>query len=207
MTAMTVDPPTDRSEYVSFSTVLANTGLTRRQLDFWCHRGYITAVPGERGSGRPRVFTADEYMVICHAYDLTALGLGPEQAVALARRLRADNQPVVVEHAHTSVVVIARTVPSAGPAGDTTDDGSARNAAAPTEQLEQVEQADAASTPNDPFDASRAAAAALALRAAALCTCRHPRRLHDADGSCRLDDCGCGTYQRAVPGPLSLLHD
>jgi DNA-binding transcriptional MerR regulator len=66
-------------------------GLTYRQLDHWCSRGYIQPDKAHPGSGRQRQFGADEVRVIRAMHELVANGVLPAAAARLAR----SDRPVI----------------------------------------------------------------------------------------------------------------
>lgn len=69
--------------------VVASTGVTYRQLDYWTSNGWLRVRRGvaNPGSGRQRAYTAHEAKVARHMADLVRVGVAPEQAARTARQL------------------------------------------------------------------------------------------------------------------------
>jgi hypothetical protein len=63
---------------------LRDTGITFRQLDYWCRRGYLKPQGGE-GSGNPRWWPSSELEV---ARRMVALVRDGYQVAAAARKAR-----------------------------------------------------------------------------------------------------------------------
>jgi DNA-binding transcriptional MerR regulator len=62
---------------------LTTLGLTYRQLDFWCRKGYLsTAAPG---SGRRRTWTDDELAIAARMVKLIGCGFTVAKAAEIAR--------------------------------------------------------------------------------------------------------------------------
>jgi DNA-binding transcriptional MerR regulator len=64
---------------------MAMTGATKRQLDFWCLKGYIRPVRGGGRNGATRYFTVDEVLVIHRVIRLIQAGIGLQDALRAAR--------------------------------------------------------------------------------------------------------------------------
>jgi DNA-binding transcriptional MerR regulator len=60
-------------------------GITYRQLDFWCRRGYLRPVTGGRGSGFPRWYPPEEVEVARCMVALIRDGVRVEVAAKRAR--------------------------------------------------------------------------------------------------------------------------
>lgn len=65
--------------------VLEATGITYRQFDHWCRRGWLKPFNEASGHGKPRLFTEDQYMTACRMGVLVQAGLRPEVAQAVAQ--------------------------------------------------------------------------------------------------------------------------
>jgi hypothetical protein len=64
----------------SSQEVCKQAGITYRQLEFWCIKGYLTPLDGRKGSGVPFTFDGEQ---LRRAYWLAALvrcGVGVKQA-------------------------------------------------------------------------------------------------------------------------------
>lgn len=69
----------------TLSEVLATTGATYRQLDFWVRRGYLKPRNATPGSGFPRRWPTEEVTVAAAMTQLVAAGLTVEAAHHAAR--------------------------------------------------------------------------------------------------------------------------
>jgi DNA-binding transcriptional MerR regulator len=86
--------------------VVAETGVSYRQLDYWTRCGFLHAshlVSAERGqttrdvdggSGSHRQYTGSEVAVIKAMVALCRLGLDPRKAAPIARRAVDDGMPL-----------------------------------------------------------------------------------------------------------------
>lgn len=71
--------------------------ISYRQLDYWIKQGYIddAANAGRAtGSGHYREIDDRETQVICDAAELVRLGVTPERAFALARKIADGDVPL-----------------------------------------------------------------------------------------------------------------
>ena len=64
-------------------------GITYRQFDYWCSRGYVRFARENEGSGHVRALTESELRVIALMVQLVAIGLLPQAAEPVARALAA----------------------------------------------------------------------------------------------------------------------
>ena len=72
--------------------VLARTGATYRQLDFWTRTGLVRVAGDQHpGSGVPRVFPRAEVDVIADVMRLVAVGFCVRPAFAIARERAAGD--------------------------------------------------------------------------------------------------------------------
>jgi DNA-binding transcriptional MerR regulator len=71
--------------------VLAVTGTTYRQLDYWCRAGYLDNDTAS-GPGTRRLFTSDEVDTVHAVRGLLAAGFDVSAAFAIARTLVADGR-------------------------------------------------------------------------------------------------------------------
>ncbi len=69
----------------SLVDVAAQAGITYRQADHWCRRGFVRTTPIDGGSGRPRHLEPAEQTVLHTMARLVHAGLTPETAGRLAR--------------------------------------------------------------------------------------------------------------------------
>lgn len=63
---------------------LVRSGLTFRQIDFWCKQGYLTPSNGKTGTGNARTFEPDQLRVALRMRDLVGVGMKPAYAHKLA---------------------------------------------------------------------------------------------------------------------------
>lgn len=73
----------DMNDYVP--EPLKAIGLTYRQVDYWCRRGYLRPSGDGDGSGNPRWWSPDEIAVALRMADLIAEGYRHEVAATRAR--------------------------------------------------------------------------------------------------------------------------
>lgn len=69
----------------SLVDLAVEVGITYRQADHWCRRGWVVAARSRSGSGRPRLLEAAEVVVLRTMARLVHAGLTPETAARLAR--------------------------------------------------------------------------------------------------------------------------
>lgn len=66
--------------------IVARTGLTFRQVDYWTRQGYLRTVDSQvDGTGRPREFQSTELQIALRMRDLVECGFSPSAAHRLAR--------------------------------------------------------------------------------------------------------------------------
>lgn len=70
---------------VTTNVLMRRTGLTFRQLDFWCRQGYLRPIERTGGTGVPRSFPTGELAVAMRMRDLVGCGIKPSTACKLAR--------------------------------------------------------------------------------------------------------------------------
>lgn len=73
------------SDFVYSSDVLAAAGISYRQLDHWCRRGFARPINDDPGYGHSRVFSRGELSTLTRMGRLVAAGVRPEVAHAIAR--------------------------------------------------------------------------------------------------------------------------
>ena len=82
---------TRRPKGAAWEAVRDIPGMTYRQFDYWCTRGYIRfdieRDKTENGSGNWRTLTEDEIRVVTLMTELVTLGMSPQTAEPLARTL------------------------------------------------------------------------------------------------------------------------
>lgn len=64
---------------------LVRLGMTYRQMDFWCRRGYLIEYNPDPGSGTRRIFAPGEVLVAASMMHLVAAGIPPGIARRAAR--------------------------------------------------------------------------------------------------------------------------
>ena len=76
-------------ETVGFTStqVIEATGVTYRQLYYWCREGWITSMIPAHGTGSVRVFSVAELMTVAVAVGLINRGWGTQAAIAEAKDL------------------------------------------------------------------------------------------------------------------------
>lgn len=72
-----------RPDCVTSPEVLVDSGVTYRQLDYWCTKGYLRA--GNPGAGRRRMFPVEEVKVARRMGLLVSAGVSLETAHRVAR--------------------------------------------------------------------------------------------------------------------------
>ena len=83
-------------------------GVTTRQLDHWCRRGWISPRTQQPiGHGIVREFTRDEVTRIKHLAALVNAGMRPELAAAALDRAVDDNGRAVIITGKVTIVVEA----------------------------------------------------------------------------------------------------
>lgn len=87
-----VKPETPDADQIRAPEVIAITGVTYRQLEYWWSQGWLGT--GRVGSGRSRTFTSRDVAVITYALALIGAGLMAAPAVATAARLVDTGRPV-----------------------------------------------------------------------------------------------------------------
>lgn len=72
-------------EYIGSTRVVAATGATYRQLDYWVSRGYLQPANTGLGSGYSWLWSPQEVEVVRRMVALVGCGLTPEAAARAAR--------------------------------------------------------------------------------------------------------------------------
>lgn len=73
--------------------VVRMTGVTYRQLDHWCRKGYVSEAQEQMlGSGRQRVFRWREYVRIRRIAALVSAGMAVASAVAIVNVFEAEDR-------------------------------------------------------------------------------------------------------------------
>jgi len=70
----------------AFATDMTALGLTYRQLDYWCRKGYLRVLNPDPGSGARRLFPPGEYELLATMAQYVAAGVSPDAAAKAARR-------------------------------------------------------------------------------------------------------------------------
>ena len=73
------------NDFVYSADILDAAGISYRQLDHWCRKGFAQPINNDPGYGHSRVFTRAEKSVLACMGRLVAAGLRPEIAHAIAR--------------------------------------------------------------------------------------------------------------------------
>jgi hypothetical protein len=81
-----------RGEDICAPCVLATTGLTYRQLDYWVRAGYLRPVRDRTGSGIARLWPHAELEIAGRMKRLTDVGLPPREAHRFAREMWPDGE-------------------------------------------------------------------------------------------------------------------
>lgn len=86
-------------------------GVSYRQLDLWCRRGWIVASRKGTGSGKPRDIDEGELRVLQTLARLVEAGVRPEVAAQWARSLAVSGSAVVVSGEGLRVVLRVQADP------------------------------------------------------------------------------------------------
>lgn len=70
---------------VGAAELRALTGISYRQLDWWCTKGYLKPEQESTGPGSRRTFGADEVAVACRMVQMVESGVTPKLAAVAAR--------------------------------------------------------------------------------------------------------------------------
>lgn len=70
---------------LSTDLIVRQTGMTFRQIDYWCRQGYLRTENKRTGTGVHRVFSLEEAAVARMMAELVRCGFKPESACKLAR--------------------------------------------------------------------------------------------------------------------------
>ncbi len=72
-------------EVLNSDDLVRTAGVSYRKVDYWARRGYLQPLPGPGGSGHGRRWTTHERDVAAMMGRLTAAGMAPVVAHAVAR--------------------------------------------------------------------------------------------------------------------------
>lgn len=75
------------NDLLRLSDVLAGTGVTYRQLDYWTRQGWVRPEVEAAGSGYARAWHPDEARVVAILGRLAAAGVAPPAAARVTRDL------------------------------------------------------------------------------------------------------------------------
>jgi DNA-binding transcriptional MerR regulator len=80
----------------SSAQLMRQSGLTYRQLDYYCAMGYLAPAEDEPGSGHPRRYSEDQVRIAVLIKKLLDAGFTVSAAATLAREHVETGRPLVV---------------------------------------------------------------------------------------------------------------
>jgi hypothetical protein len=92
---MTLELVTD-TPTITASELIAASGVTYRQVDFWCRAGYLKPSTPARGFGSVRRFPPSEAQIAAYALELITAGFHAPYALRYARTLVETQAPVTL---------------------------------------------------------------------------------------------------------------
>ncbi|MEV6897496.1 MerR family transcriptional regulator [Amycolatopsis sp. NPDC051372] len=90
------------STQLSLVVVAGLAGVTYRQADYWCRKGFIVAP--SLGSGNHRELSSDEAAVLHTMARLVAAGLAPDAAARVARQGDGRGRYELADGVHITLV-------------------------------------------------------------------------------------------------------
>jgi hypothetical protein len=92
---MSVELVTD-TPTLTASELIAASGATWRQVDWWTRAGYLKPSNKKRGTGTPNRYPIAEAQIAAYALELITAGFTASAALGYARTLVEDFRPIVL---------------------------------------------------------------------------------------------------------------